>query len=1776
MPKKVSTSQSKEIFTVYVSTAVYCILVLYKEEYIVKMRFSKKVLSFILSILMIVSSVPAFAVTTQAAELNRDPSLNKFLYAYFCGNQGCQLRFAVSDDGYNFEALNSGDVIATAEADEIITFPGAEGKGATMGNQKGIRDPYIIKKPNAAGYYIIATDLDTSYGKHPNGKDNTYNNTNILIWDVDSIEQIGSAKPWSVDTSGWFPQYYGVDDRTNILVWNRTENYVNYNGIHRNFCAWAPEVIWDADMGMYMMYWSAAMYDDLRIHYAYTRDFKTFYHKDGTTILDGVNEYNGSVNPEILYDPGYTSIDGDITYDTATNKYYMYYKDENAVRNGQAQSNTIHRVESNSCSGPYTNDVIVDSSNTGLEGPEVYQLNNGNYVLMGDNFANSTDGGRFFLYENDSIEGLLGGTSQFIGNKCAINHLMPSHGAVTYITTEEYNTLIDTYGVSNFVSPSLDNPKTVNSHLVARYFTTDGVTHDATGHGYDLSIANNLTVESDDKYSNYALFKGNGILTTNYSQGSYGVVDTTKMLNDYNFNATDGVTFSWYAKPTQTGEGYGAFYTQVQAGVNPGALTYDGKTLSHYNTYHSYLYANNAFSAAGAGVGDAVYEYDNVTTYNGWNEYTVTYIGGFMNVFVNGKLLNKIVASNGAVINGCPLAVSSINNDWFKNIFTGNLYFGATAFGGQDKMYDGAIADFRIYNKALNTDEIKTSNKLFNADKIAQAVETYEDEMAKLDHTCVKYAPAYKAYIDCKRAYDALTYGTKSNGAENDEIDYDALVDTLSDRMNESTQFYSPDGINVTAAGNKDNKTIDSQYANKLVYYGGSLRYNDDERSNGDIVGCIATFDSKSGIGGYSVYLYHRILMSDFVMLYDGDDTNLPTAPVQYAFSYYCSSNGKTRGMTKVMCDNPEFRLATWHESTSSWIDSKDRNIQNTQSSAYNYGDPKYKLSSGNDEGVGGISTGSKNTNNTRWTGNSYLTLNPANVTFKNDGTAAKINTSFEIYNIDNKSMGHISAADITTTSQSNHTMNPDYSGHFNTCYGYVLDYRPVKEAQAAAMKYINSVKDYQVDNKKMLALLEAVDSSTKINLQGCFGSNISTEDGANTAQKLINDAAKAINDAIDALGTVPPVDHYDDLRDIIPKAQIIASSSNTKYTAESYAQFKKMFDDAQAFMSNVYGNNFKDYYDEGINNYNYNEHAKVIAEALENVLNELMDVTELRTELKARAAIYDSTGKQVSTLSSWLANYDKITQGQTDLVNLGKAPKYPTTKATYTTIDGTVVEYDKVDKNSTNEGQIDDAVAAVKTIELQPVDAAEAYDNFDNVCAVVSAMDRAKYTDESLAEIDALYKKLNTEVVYMTPSQNATSLYKSINNVDISGRKLLNTTTDLTDPESIRLLELVNGADVNKYNSYLSVKTSTGDTKFETIQTDVPYGEMFTIDVSDKMESGDKVTWSATLYKKGDGAKAVNGEVVEPIGTQKISNYTGSQMLRKADCDIVVTAKISKSTASETGKTVYIYNGYKNILDVVYVNSAADVIISAANLTVDGKNYSPRLPFYSLTGWEMSESGNDIFVTPVYNEVDLRTIVVNGGTAEGLNGDKAAVTNFVTLKADDANAYGWAVKNNGKYQIVGYGNEYSFVVVNDEEYYPIIKSGYNYTVDGQNLTADLVDGFQNNTADVNFNDDQYLKIKLNNKAPFVYSQSVSGNTHYFRITANCDESILKAHGMHVTKPDGVSKAFASTALNVAGQYSMTMKNDTTGYSFNGYVTYEFEYVFKGVSYSINTTEYCE
>lgn len=182
----------------------------------------------------------------------------KYLFVYFTGNGEGQerIRFAVSEDGYNFTPLNNNEAVITQH------------KG-----KKCVRDPYVLKGQDAY-YYIVGTDMRCEEGWESNHALVTWRSEDLINWTDETIIDIQSL-------GGEFT--------------NTTR-------------AWAPQAIWHEEKQTYMLYWahSTKEHNTAGMYYAFTDDFKTIstpqkmYCRNIQTI-DGDIIYNKENKKYYLY-----------------------------------------------------------------------------------------------------------------------------------------------------------------------------------------------------------------------------------------------------------------------------------------------------------------------------------------------------------------------------------------------------------------------------------------------------------------------------------------------------------------------------------------------------------------------------------------------------------------------------------------------------------------------------------------------------------------------------------------------------------------------------------------------------------------------------------------------------------------------------------------------------------------------------------------------------------------------------------------------------------------------------------------------------------------------------------------------------------------------------------------------------------------------------------------------------------------------------------------------------------------------------------------------------------------------------------------------------------------------------------------------------------------------------------------------------------------------------------------------------------------------------------
>lgn len=183
-----------------------------------KFKISKKIVSLFLAVMMVITSVPAFAINASAAENT------KYLFAYFTGDtvDGQKIRFATSSDGKNFRTLNNGNYTVTQKTGTQCT-----------------RDPYLFYSEKENCYYLLATDYDYS---HNNWGDKQ---STMTVWKSNDLIT------WSNETHIDAKNIPGVSFENNL---------------------WAPQVLWDDAEQKYMVYYSTDVSGSKAVVYSYTSD----------------------------------------------------------------------------------------------------------------------------------------------------------------------------------------------------------------------------------------------------------------------------------------------------------------------------------------------------------------------------------------------------------------------------------------------------------------------------------------------------------------------------------------------------------------------------------------------------------------------------------------------------------------------------------------------------------------------------------------------------------------------------------------------------------------------------------------------------------------------------------------------------------------------------------------------------------------------------------------------------------------------------------------------------------------------------------------------------------------------------------------------------------------------------------------------------------------------------------------------------------------------------------------------------------------------------------------------------------------------------------------------------------------------------------------------------------------------------------------------------------------------------------------------------------------
>lgn len=318
------------------------------------------------------------------------PKTDAYLMAYFSDSDHC-LHMAVSMDGYEFTAVNDNYPVIAAD---------------TVAEQKGLRDPYIMRGPDGT-YYIAATDL------HIFGQRYGYRTT--------QFERDQREFGWGNNKNLALLKSKDLIHWEHSLV--RVQQMAGFNDIG---AAWAPELIWDDRKNAVMIYWTIRRGNgDCKLYYAYAnKDFTGF-----------------ATEPELLYqkevgDPG--CLDGDIVKGN-DGRYYLHHAEYDEGFSG------IMVAVSDNINGPYEYlPGIVDKEEKAAEAPNVWKrYGTDTYVLMYDCFGRRPSNFGFLETTDFKTYTDIGHFNEEGSRMKATNFSSPKHGAVTPITKKEAQKLLD-------------------------------------------------------------------------------------------------------------------------------------------------------------------------------------------------------------------------------------------------------------------------------------------------------------------------------------------------------------------------------------------------------------------------------------------------------------------------------------------------------------------------------------------------------------------------------------------------------------------------------------------------------------------------------------------------------------------------------------------------------------------------------------------------------------------------------------------------------------------------------------------------------------------------------------------------------------------------------------------------------------------------------------------------------------------------------------------------------------------------------------------------------------------------------------------------------------------------------------------------------------------------------------------------------------------------------------------------------------------------------------
>ena len=1661
-----------------------------------------------------------------------DSTRTKYLYAYFQGDSdaGETMHYAISQDGINFEAVSGGaKVWNPSNHGATETYPTTDSApySDSVAISNHVRDSYAFYGTDGKDY-VIATDLNTN-----NGSWGSVQNSRFLVWKMDYFGDIADTKPWTIDTAN-LP---GMDDITG-----------GTSGTHKTVKkAWAPQVIYDADVGKYMLYWSVGA-DGIstQVYYTYTSDLKTDFTPVKRLLYP---DFDGS---------GITNhIDADITYHNGL--YYCYFKNEDSSGTGAKR---IWYSVAPHANGPYTDYELVET-NYASEGPQVYETTEGSYMLMIDGFSDHT----YHMYSASNpydFSERYGGVISGRETSTNVSSLSPRHGSIIRITEEEYNKLsklrigeevrytwqtTGNYGHNSVQTDATGNQYHVTWNPDASTTTTGSGTLSLTGSGAYVDTTTAQGYVSGGQYTVTFYYKSNGSTARDDNHSIFSISKADAVEN--------------YVRLTSNGKFF-VNGTQVTPSGNcsDGTTTRASKLSSAVNdTTNSHRFTITSDGLFTSLIIDG--EYICATTYTDGIQNNIWITLGWARIASYEN--NRLTAEFGQFTIKNVATVTDKEDEFYNSLKPANVtagIFNATVYH-EDSACTGGYSNVVWCPKNMSWSGNSSpggnndSNVQYTNSKIAQqrqAVLAYDGVHE------VSMPVVYETY--CQASHSNKTDYVSSNGSvmkltQNWTGYQDGNYTNWPGSSSGTSIGYDE---NHTSTYSFNNTSTHRFFWNKLFYTGTGDTTNYYE-TQGNLTFWSHNYKDYWGSGWNSVAMY--------------------SANTYYVINYkpvYDILNGTTK---VPHTDNMTISQLYNNDATNRWMYTKESYAQALYAmKLLKECDPnlvKYTYST--DAAAAVAQCGQDIKKAVEAFNNINLVKNTFNITYRMaDGT-----TKAEVVTAGNN------LANVPSNTATYHVF--DTYTHKKNCH---WDSVTAGSVPIGASSYSPSATPSTSVQPKADTIY--VETGT---IETCGTTYVAASGDTNGYTKYDCSVCGYEND-IDRDWDEPLTSAEWDTYDT-KVAAITTNVADTQYTTSSRTAYETAANAAIEGVSDGDPSKSESFINGKIDD----------LDTAARKLNHVADFSTLDSTVTAKTATkntnnYDGSDNQINTYASWVAfrtaydnantYYSKTAEQRAD------TPMYAVDGSGYVTA---TLSTDQSNINTYNNALAGatlvpvDSDLAYSTFEDAKALVTSTLDTRKYTTAGLNYVN---------GEIDTangnVYKILTadeaTDYNAITGDRGFTAGDRIKNTgsgaTDTYTGNVLSASTTLNDPAN-------KGTYIKKYTVTFTIQDDKDPTPTvlsggtingsAATSASISYGDSAELAVPSSLLSSYSITnWGAENRNDTDTATE---------GSQKVSGNIGSTYKKVVNGNIAVVAELSSTATVASGYRYNICDAYGRVDDVQYGSDALSTGTGIASVTINSKALTAKsIPFYEFKSWTVTykEATKTYTIKPVYNVEQYFDFTVTGGS---ISNSRQKYDTRVTLSCDNANFWAWAVKKGGKYQIASYNANYFFFACANEDYVAIIKDGSTFkttettpvTLTSSNIDGVIAESDELDTAARN----AIVADKLTNKKPFVSIQNAKmtsdGSKYtaarvYARVTTGATSSA--SYGLLIRsgnfpsaadmKPSSPSIQNRSiTTILETGQYTYTL-NSSSGFkkdvTFRAYADYDTTYTHNSTTYTINARDYSE